>query len=241
MSRREVLMSWLVPALACLGCSAALCSEPATTPGGEAEGYLQAWLGALETDDGWSLEQPESGPALVGDLGTLPFGGGAAQWLWGGGRLRFGYESGGLTSWKNHDTEFFAASTDEGGTLLLSTDNTFFAIGVFIGGVASLDLTRHLRLQLAAGPSLTWARLDGPNEPDEPTPQLAAVRVVDVDDASHDVSFIPYGRVGLEVLLDNGFTFGVSARYADDEFDFGGNGELEVDEVVWLLTIGSRL
>lgn len=234
-------MNRLALVLAWLSCSAALGSEPAAVPERMPEGYIQAWLGALDTDESWSLRQPGSEQDIVGGLGTLPFGGGVAQWLWGGGRFRFGYESGGLASWKNDDTEFFAASSSGGGTLLVSADNTFFAVGVFMGGFLSVDLTRNLRLQVAAGPSLTWARLDGPNHDDEPVPQPQTAVVVDVDDAGHDASLTPYARVGLEVLLDNGFTFGVTARYADDEFDFGGNGELDVDEVVWLLTIGSRL
>lgn len=234
-------MNWLLIAFACFGCSAALCGEPSESPGREPVGYLQAWLGALKADRGWSLEQPGSDERLVGDLGTLPFGGGAAQRLWGGGRLRFGFESGGLASWKNDDTEFFAASSRRGGTLLVSTDNTFFAVGVFMGAIASLELTRHLRVQAAAGPSLTWARLDGPNDHRQADVDSGSVVVVDVDDASHDVSLVPYLRIGFDVLLDSGYTFGVTARYADDELDFGSNGEVHLDEVVWLLTIGSRV
>ena len=72
-------MNWLVTTFAWLSCSAALGSEPAAVPGREGEAYAQAWLGALETDEGWSLKQPGSDQSLVGDLGTLPFGGGAAQ------------------------------------------------------------------------------------------------------------------------------------------------------------------
>jgi len=38
------------------------------------------------------------------------------------------------------------------------------------------------------------------------------------------------------VLLSDRFMIGASVRYADDEFDFGDSGELDVDEEVWLLT-----
>ncbi len=225
--------------VAWLCCSAALAGEPASPQGGEPEHYIQAWLGALNTDDSWTVTQQEPDQGFVGGLGTLPFGGGAAQQLWGQGRFRFGYEAGGLVSWKNDNTQFFGSSGS--GTLVVTTHNTFLGFGVFMGGVASMNVTRYLRLQLAAGPSLMWARLDGDDGNDASQQPAGQATVVVTGESSHDVSLVPYGRVGLEVLLDDGLTFGVSARYAKDEFDFGRNGDLEVDEVLWLLTIGSRL
>lgn len=198
--------------------------------------YVQAWIGAPDSHDGWTLDRPPPAEDLVGGLGRLPMGGGAAQRLWGKGLVRFGYEGGGLVSWKNHDTDFFAASGSGGGTLAVTTENTFLSIGVFMGGVASLQLTENLRVQFAAGPSLSWARLASDDDLQTDTPAEA-----DGSDTGHDVSLVPYGRLGVEVRLGNGFMVGASMRYADDEFDFGGIGELEVDEVVWMLTLGSRL
>lgn len=46
---------------------------------------------------------------------------------------------------------------------------------------------------------------------------------------------------GIEFVLDNGFTFGASVRYADDDFSFGKAGDLKLDEPVYLLTLGARL
>lgn len=198
--------------------------------------YAYAWLGVLDTDDSWTVDRPAPEDDLVGGLGTLPYVGGAGQRLWGQGAWGIGYEGGGLVSWKNHDTRFFAASGNGGGTLAVSAENTFFSLGVFMGGVASLQPTHNLRLQLAAGPSLTWARLESDHDP-QPSPTSG----MDGADAGHDVSIVPYARLGVEFVLRSGFAIGASVRYANDEFDFGSNGELEADEVLWLLTLGSRL
>lgn len=215
------------------GCVSAAAGESAGTENSVAVDYVQAWLGAVDSDDGWTLERPGQGDDLVGGLGTLPLGGGAAQRLWGQGIFRLGYEGGGLVSWKNQNTEFFVASGSGGGTLAISTENTFLSVGVFMGGLASLQLTEQLRLQLAAGPSLTWARLTSDG--------LQADSDAGADHTGQDVSLVPYGRLGVELLLSDRFMIGASVRYADDEFDFGDSGELDVDEVVWLLTLGSRL
>lgn len=221
-----VLAAWL-------GCCSAMAGEAVPADDGAPVDYVQAWVGALDTDDGWTLDRPAPADDLVGGLGTLPFGGGAAQRLWGHGFFRMGYEGGGLVSWKNDDTRFFAASDSGGGTLAVTTDNRFFSIGVFMGGVASFQVAGRLRVQVAAGPSLSWARLT----PDDDALDSAGVAL----DANDDVSLVPYGRLGIEVLLDNGFMLGASVRYADDDFDFGRNGEVDMSEVMWLLTLGSRL
>jgi hypothetical protein len=227
---------WYIAALALWFSSSGVKAEETRAPDPvEPVDYVQAWLGALDTDDGWSLDQPAPDEDLVGGLGTLPFGGGSAQRLWGQGLLRIGYEGGGLVSWKNDDTKFFAASGSDGGTLVVTTENTFLSVGVFMGGVASLQLRESLRVQVAVGPSLTWARLDLEDDPPD------AEDPADSDGTGHDVSFVAYGRAGVEFEFRNGFMLGASVRYADDEFDFGNNGKMEMDEVLWLLTLGSRL
>ena len=65
--------------------------------------------------------------------------------------------------------------------------------------------------------------------------------VVDLDQSSTDFSAALYGRAGIEFKLANGFTLGVSARYAPHEFDFGDRGSLELDNVQWFATLGARL
>ncbi len=196
--------------------------------------YLQGWLGGLASrDDAWRASDVQTGDNLLGNLGTLPFGGGAGQKLWGTGAWQIGFEGGGLATWKNGNTAF--RGTGNGGTnVQVSFDNTFFAFGVFMGGVVSVNLARYVRLYAAGGPSLTWAWLHNDNNNDS-TP--AGIGGGDEDDGS----FATYGRAGIEFVLDNGFTFGASVRYANDHFDFGDAGDLKLDEPLYLLTLGARL
>ena len=194
--------------------------------------YLQAWLGALDTDSqSWKVSDPETGEDVLGDLGTLPYGGGAGQQLWGSGAWQIGYEGGGLVTWKNGRTEFRGNSN----AVLVRIDNTFGALGVFMGGVVSVRPFRPVRLYVAGGPSVTWGWLFDDNNDEEVTPNGVTINL---DDSKSDVSVVPYARAGIEFELGNGFTFGVSARYADDKFDFGDAGELEFDQVLWVLTLG---
>jgi hypothetical protein len=198
--------------------------------------FIQVWLGGLSTDsDSWKITDPQSGDDVLGDLGTLPFGGGAGQQLWGSGVWKIGYEGGGMFTWKNDNTQFFATNN----SAQVSFDNTFFSFGVFMGALVSLTPVPPVRLYVAAGPSVTWAWLENNNNDDEPAP--SDTFVIDSDGTSNDVSVTAYARVGIDIVLRDGFTFGVSVRYADDEFDFDNAGKLEFNEPLWLLTLGSRL
>lgn len=210
----------------------AIASDAATTPI-----YLQAWIGALDTDsESWKVTDPQSGEDVLGDLGALPYGGGAGQQLWGSGAWQIGYEGGGLVTWKNGRTEFRGNSN----AVLVRIDNTFGAVGVFMGGVVSVRPFQPMRLYIAGGPSVTYAWLFDDDD-NEPVSSPGSTVTINVDDTKSDVSVVPYARAGIEFELSNGFTFGVSARYADDEFDFGDAGKLEFDQVTWMLTLGGRV
>lgn len=199
--------------------------------------YVQVWLGALATEsDSWKIADAQSGSDFVGDLGTLPFGGGAGQQLWGDGAWQIGYEGGGMVTWKNDQTEFRGVSS--GGTnLRISFDNTFWSFGVFMGGVVSVKPASFMRIYAAAGPAVTWAWVE--NNEDQTTTSNGTV--VNLGDSESDVSFSPYARTGFEFVTADAFTFGFSVRWADDEFHFGNDGELKFDQPLWLLTLGARI
>jgi hypothetical protein len=196
--------------------------------------YIQVWLGAQQTDDSRRASDPQTGARLLGDLGTLPFGGGAGQRLWGGGAWQIGYEGGALVTWKNERTRFFGTNN----TLQIDVDNRYVSLGVFMGGVLSVRPARFLRLYVAGGPALTWAWL---REDDSADVNVSGTTTIDLSGSNSDASLVAYGRAGIEFLLDSGFTFGASVRYADDTFSFGKAGQLSLDEPLWLLTLGSRL
>jgi hypothetical protein len=200
--------------------------------------YVQVWLGGLSTDDdSWKITDPQSGDDALGDLGTLPFGGGAVQQLWGSGAWQIGYEGGGLVSWKSGGTDFRGTNN----VVQVNIDSAFASIGVFMGGIVSVSPVRSVRLYAAAGPSVTWAWLDNDNGDNDVAPPPDGSTANDLDGTETDVSLTGYARAGVEFVLKDGFTFGFSVRYADDEFDFGDAGDLQFDEPMWLLTLGSRL
>jgi hypothetical protein len=210
---------------------AAAAETPATAP---PLIYVQGWLGGLDTgDDSWKASDTQTGDSLLGDLGTLPFGGGAGQKLWGTGAWRIGFEGGSLVSWKSDNTEFRGVSNGSS-SVTITLDSTYFSLGVFMGGVVSVNLSRYVRLYAAGGPSLTWAWLHNDDNNND------TATGVDFN-SENDGSFVAYGRAGIEFLLDNYFTFGASVRYADDDFSFGDAGDLKLDEPLYLLTLGARL
>jgi hypothetical protein len=197
--------------------------------------YVQVWLGGLDTgDDSWKASDTQTGDSVLGDLGTLPFGGGAGQKLWGTGAWRIGFEGGGLGSWKSNNTKFRGVSNGGSTRVQIELDSTYFSLGVFMGGVVSVNLSRYVRLYAAGGPSLTWAWLQDDGNKNNTTTG------VDFNN-ENDGSFVAYGRAGIEFVLDKGFTFGASVRYADDNFSFGNAGDLKLDQPLYLLTLGARL
>jgi hypothetical protein len=223
--------SWLaLCALACAGPVAAAESRAAAPPI-----YLQAWLGGLGTSsDSWQATDSNN-DSVLGDLGTLPFGGGAGQKLWGTDAWKIGFEGGALGTWKSDNTQFRGVSSG-GTTVQVTVDSKYFSIGIFMGGVVSVNLSRYVRLYVAGGPSATWAWVD-----DDGGNNDTAGNTVDLSNSDSDGSFVAYGRAGIEFALNSGFTFGASVRYADDDFSFGKAGDLKLDEPLYLLTLGAVL
>jgi len=203
-------------------------------------GYVESWLGAVDTDGTWELEDEAEGDSLPGDIGTMPYLGGAGSRMWGGW-FRYGFEGGGLISWKSDGTRFYGT----GNSLRVEIDNEFVSLEVFMGGKLSLGLAPGLHLFVAAGPSLAWARLKNEDEEAEVSPSATnsggTSIFIDLNEEEDDFSARFYARGGLEFEFANGFTIGASARYADHRFDFGSSGKVKLDEVQWFLTLGSRI
>jgi len=199
--------------------------------------YAQGWLGAVDTERAWTLDDPDSGNRLVGELDTLPYGGGAGQRLWGD-RLRYGFEGGGLVAWKNDRIAF---ASDPGG-LRVAIDNELLLFDFFFGGVLSVRPVGGLNLYAAAGPALAWGHVAGDEDDGSAATGGNGTTVfIDLDGSGNDLSLIAYARAGLAWEFANGFEVGLSARYAPHEFDFDSRGDVELDEVQWFLTLALRL
>lgn len=201
-----------------------------------AEEYLQVWVGAIDTDEDWDLSDPADGSDLTGDIGTLPYFGGGAQRLYGD-RLQFGYEGGGLVTWKNDSTRFYGNN----GGVRIEIDNTLFSTEFYMGGVLSVRLAQWLRIYAGGGPTVAYGYLsddDDDSPPDEVSP---ASSNVDISSDNHSLSITLYGRAGFEFETPSGFTFGGHARYAPHEFDFDDGGKLKLDSFQYFLSLGQRL
>ena len=203
--------------------------------------YVQAWLGTMEADNAWSLDDPSTGVRLEADYSSIPLGGGVGQRLWGAS-VQIGFEGGGLVSFKNDAVVF--AGADPG--LRVSIDNEFFLTEVFMGGVVSLRPAHWLRLYAAAGPSIAWGLLHGEDEDDNGESRVVVIGpgsllVIDLDETHSDFSFGFYGRIGIDFEFKSGFTFGVSARYVEHEMNFDERGKFTLDDMHWFVTLGGRI
>jgi hypothetical protein len=201
-----------------------------------AEEYLQVWVGAIDTDEDWDLSDPADGSDLTGDIGTLPYFGGGAQRLYGD-RLQFGYEGGGLVTWKNDSTRFYGNN----GGVRIEIDNTLFSTEFYMGGVLSVRIAQWLRIYAGGGPAVAYGYLSDDDDDSAPDEVSRASSNVDISSDNHSLSFTLYGRAGFEFETASGFTFGGHARYAPHEFDFDDGGKLKLDSFQYFLSLGQRL
>ncbi len=232
MITRALLLTAGLLLLLLLGARSFAEAEEAARPRGEQN--LQAWVGALDTDDGWTRTDAVTGEPVDGDLGTLPYFGGGSQRLWGG-RAQAGYEVGGLVTWKC-DARTFAGA---GNGVRIEIDNTLVSLEVYFGGVLSVRPAPWLRVYGAAGPAVAYAYLD--DSEDEREEGGVMVAASGFSSSGSSVSLTYYGRAGIELETRKGFRFGAMARYAPHEFDFDDNVELELDNVQYFVTFGQRL
>lgn len=238
---RSIVSSSLVAGIT-LKCATAY-AEPSddAVPTRPVQQYVQAWFGTTDTHASWNLED-NNGNAMQGTLSELPLGGGIGQRLWGKG-FQYGFEGGGLFSWKSDNVDYAGSNN----SLLISVDTELFMMDVFMGGIVAARPAPWLRLYAAAGPSVAWGHLPGDHDDDVTDGSEVVVSgpntfvVIDGDESFSDFSFSIYGRAGLEFVFDNGIALGASIRYAGHEFDFDERGTLKLDDVQWLLTIGAEI
>lgn len=199
--------------------------------------YVQGMLGRLASDEIWTLEDPATGEPLTSDLDNLIYGGGGVQMNFSDNALEYGYEGGGLISFSN-DTNVFAASNGNGGTLAFNIDNNFLLLDLFMGGFVGLKVGEHLRIYGAAGPAILLGSLDrGDQEVVTPVGAQQAVVISGKGRTSRATAGL-YGRIGLDLLLDNGFTVGASVRQVDAVLDFDESGEMDFNHPQFFINIG---
>ncbi|ARN74607.1 hypothetical protein [Oceanicoccus sagamiensis] len=200
--------------------------------------YLHVMLGKLDAEDSWTIED-DNGDQVSADRDDLIYGGVAAQIGKGDGIFQYGFESGGLISFKN-DTSYFIKS-DGGATARLRVKNELWMLDLSLGGFVSVRPWSWLRVYASAGPSIMIGSM-AIDDDDVSVQPLDGGSIADIEfepsSRETDVDVGVYGRAGIDIILNNGFVLGVSARKVDSEMDFGDNGIIELDDTQYFLTLG---
>ncbi|MDN3640925.1 hypothetical protein QWY82_19155 [Simiduia curdlanivorans] len=202
------------------------------------ERYLQGVVGWLQAEDVWQIDEDTSGEPLAADLGDLLYGGGAVQMNFGDAALEYGYETGGLVSFKN-DTSYVAAAGNNGGAVAAKIDNEFWLVDLYMGAYTGIHLGDHLRFYASAGPALLIGSLDVDDSEPVPTPQSGTVVVSSA--GRHTKGALGfYGKLGVDILFDSDITLGASLRQLNAKLDFGDAGEMQFNHPQYFITVGKK-
>ncbi len=196
--------------------------------------YFQGMLGVLDAGNAWTLEDPHSGEVLESDLGKLIYGGGMAQQMTRDGVFEYGFEGGGLVSWKNSNQTFYASNH----VFAVSLDNDLFLVDLSFGGALSWRPLKPLRFYLGGGAAIaigTVNIVDSSVEPPGDAPPAD-----DIGGREWAVGVGLYARGGVEFIIRD-FTFGVSVRQASTKLEFDNAGEIDLTAPQWFLTVGKRI
>ncbi|BFM12825.1 hypothetical protein R50072_29780 [Simiduia litorea] len=216
---------------AALLCAALCHAEPS-------ERYLQGMVGWLQADDVWQIDADSSGQPLAADLGDLLYGGGAVQMNFGNTALEYGYETGGLVSFKN-DARYVAAAGDNGGAVGAKIDNEFWLVDLYMGAYTGIHLGDHLRFYVSVGPALLIGSLDVDDSEPVSIPQSGTVVVSSA--GRHTKGALGfYGKLGVDILFDSGITLGASLRQVNAKLDFGAAGEMQFNDPQYFITVGKK-
>lgn len=200
--------------------------------------YLHVMLGTLAVEDSWTIEDG-SGEETTADRDDLIYGAVVAQLSNGSGMFQYGMESGGMISFKN-DTSYFIRS-DGGLTGTIKVKNQMWILDMSLGGFVSFRPWRGFRLYASAGPSIVIGSLaidDGDVEIEPYDGNGGNTVTFEPGSRETDVDAGIYGRAGFDIILDNGFVMGFSARKVNSEMDFGGSGTIKLDDTQYFLTVG---
>ena len=198
--------------------------------------YLHGMVGQLKADEIWQLDDPDTGESLTADLDNLIYGGVAVQMNFSESAFEYGYESGGMLSFSN-DTNVFFASGNSGAVVAAEVDNNFYLLDLYMGGFIGCKLGDHLRLYAAAGPALLLGSLELEDSEPVPTPLPQTVVISSQGRSTQGTAGI-YGRLGFDLMFDNGITVGASVRQVNAQLDFDDYGEMDLNHPQYFINIG---
>jgi opacity protein-like surface antigen len=212
-------------------------------PANEQAPLLQVFLGVLEPDDQTGEWDEISDDGVDVDFSSLPSGGLEMEYIFGGGWVHWGLNPGVSVAWKNDDTNFAGALTNEnGGTLLVELDNSLLLVELHLGGYVRGRLGDRVTTYAAAGPMLMYGSHDIENENVQGTPQPPPGTVVIPQSNSSDTNLGYYARVGIDFQIDDKQSLGLGVRYMAAELDFDQTvGQLDIKGPQYVLTLTTQL
>lgn len=200
--------------------------------------YLHVVLGALDADESWTISDDDGNESTSG-RDDLIYAGVLAQLSNQSGVFQYGIESGGMISFKN-DTSYFVHSNG-GATATIKVKNQLWILDMSLGGFVSVRPWHWFRVYASAGPSI----MIGSMAIDDDDVEIQPLSGVSGNSISYqpssretDVDVGIYGRAGFDIILDNGFVLGFSARKVDSEMDFNDSGVISLDSTQYFLTLG---
>lgn len=203
--------------------------------------YVQGMAGVLDASEAWEIEDGGDGSKYAADIDKMIYGGGAAQLSYRDGPFQYGVETGGLISF-HADTSSFAR-VDGGATVGVKVKSSVWLVDIFMGGYVSYELAQAFRVYASAGPSVIYGSLsiDDDDVTIQPLDNNSGGTITFSPD-SRESDFVVglYARAGFEFILDNGISFGLSARQVDSELDFGDSGTIDLNDTQYFLTVGKR-
>lgn len=206
---------------------------------GTPDGFIQMLAGQLYLDES-NVTLTRESIDYQGNFDRLPYLGGAVQMPIRRGLINFGWEGGGLVSWKNKDVSYLAQSGPSGGSLRIRFDNVYRALDLFLGLYTSLDPAEVFRLYMGAGPLLCWARAETQVLEDETNLNDSPPAIPETQyDSDLDLGW--YARLGFEFRISRDTWIGANVRHQSAEVDLSKSlGTLDLGGELYLLSITQR-
>lgn len=179
-----------------------------------APAYIHFMYGymALENND----------PGISGGDFSLDLIGISGQVPYGGTKMQYGLEYGGLLSLQSDTRSIVVSSGGSGGSINVSVDINSFLVDGFFGGFVSARPLRWIRFYLGAGPLLIYG--ERKSESAEPMPEPYT--------ATKESAFGAgiYARAGVDIIFTDRFAVSASLRGTQTSLSFkkaGAKVELE--------------
>ena len=202
--------------------------------------YAQFMIGDMSLKDSWRLYDDAGNEyqAVIDGLHMFSF---TLQEPRNFGRWQYGFEGGVSLGYDNERKLFVLV---HGNGVGISIDSTLWTGDFSAGAFLSVKPTRWLRAYAAVGPSLYWGRFDADDNGAENDVNATNSSVIDSDviidtrDNDYDLGVAVYGRLGLDIIFNNGFVLGVSVRQSSATLDFDANGEVDLNQPQYVINLG---